>query len=251
MDHKLTKHSVTTVVSTGRGQDKAIIVGKPQISSQTGRVAGGNQVDVVFVFDTTGSMDDEIDGLLSTCTQFVDEAQKMGLDANFALISFGDISIAGGGDKIETVTPLTSEVERIKFGLRHIPRNNGFGNEGETCLEAIQEAFKIQHRTKAVKVLILITDEPAVVRNITPEQITKELTRREYLTFVIAIDMQYYKDMAIKNGGVWKQISSSTDLSEILKIFGEVAKKVSEITKKVHLLGGSVSRYLALNPPKN
>ena len=225
MDNKPVKRSTATIVSTGKGLNKSIVVGKPVISSQTAKIAGGNQVDIVLVFDTTGSMDNEIDGLLSTCTQFVNETQNMGLDANFALISFGDISIPGGGDKIETVTPLTGNIERIKFGLTHIPRNNGFGNTGETCLEAIQEAFKTRHRPKSVKVLILITDEPAVIGKLTPELIIKELRLREYLTFVIAIDTPYYRDMALKNGGIWKQISSNTDLSEILKIFQRCGKE--------------------------
>ncbi len=230
MDNKPAKRTSTTVITTGKGQNKSIVASKPVITSKTAKIAGGNQVDIVFVFDTTGSMDDEIDGLLSTCTQFVSETQSMGLDANFELISFGDISVPGGGDKIEVVTPLTGEIERIKFGLSHIPRNNGFGNVGETCLEAIQEAFRTQYRPKSVKVLILITDEPAITERFTPEQIIRELKHREYLTFVIAIDTPYYRDMALNNGGIWKQISSDTDLSEILRIFNEIAKKVSVTT---------------------
>src|SRR3990167_8659327 len=137
MDENLAKRPVTTVITTGKGLEKSIVAGKPQITSQTAKVvASGNMVDLVFVFDTTGSMDNKISALLSTCAEFVDEAGKMQLDMQFALISFGDTSILGGGDRIETVVPLTGNIEKIKYGLNHIPRNNGFGNEGETCLEA-------------------------------------------------------------------------------------------------------------------
>lgn len=251
MDEKLARNQAKTVVTTGSGENKSIISGKPQITSQTAKVVtSGNMVDLVFVIDTTGSMDNKIEALLSTCSQFVDEASKMQLDMQFALVSFGDISVQGGGDKIETIVPLTGEVERMKHGLSHIPRNNGFGNQGETCLEAVQEAFKISHRPKAVKVLVLITDEPAIIGNLTPAGITNQLSQKEYLAFVIATDEPYYKEMAVKNGGIWKQIGTSTNLSEILALFRELAKKVSQIAKNVHLIGkGSVREYLKLNPP--
>jgi len=151
-----------TMVTTGKGKEQVIIAGKPQVTSQTGKVEGGNQVDVVFVFDSTGSMDDKISALVQTCTQFVEEAGKLQLDAQFALISFGDISVRGGGDKIELVVPLTPDIATVKHGLTYIPRNNGFGNVGESSMEAMQEVFGLPYRPKAVKVVILITDEPAL-----------------------------------------------------------------------------------------
>jgi len=239
-----------TMVTTGKGKEQTIIAGKPQVTSQTGKVEGGNQVDVVFVFDTTGSMDDKISALIQTCTQFVEEASGLHLDAQFALISFGDISVRFGGDKIELVVPLTPDIAQIKHGLTYIPRNNGFGNVGESSLEAIQEVFGLPYRPKAVKVVILITDEPALQHQYKAKEVTARLTEREFLVFVIATDEPYYHEMAQKNGGIWKQIGASTDLSEILAIFKEIARKVSRVAKDVHLLGGgSVRKYLKMLPP--
>lgn len=251
MSEKLVPQKKRTVITTGKGKDKAIVTVGPKISSR-GRVVGfGNQIDVVFVFDTTGSMNDKIEALLLTCRQFVDEAESLSLDSHFALISFGDISVIGGGDTIELVVPLTSDIEKVKYGLRNIPRNNGFGNSGESCLEAIHEAFKVSHRERAVKVMILITDEPALQHDISVERVIGELGECEYLMFVIATDEPYYKSMALKNGGIWKGISVHTDLSDILEAFKEMAKKVSEVVQEVHLLGdGSVKKYLALKAPK-
>ena len=251
MNDKLVTRKATTVVTTGQGTNKSIIAGKPQVSSQTGKVRNsGNSVDVVFVFDTTGSMDDKIQALLETCAQFVEEAGKMQLDPQFSLISFGDISVQGGGDRIELVVSPTTEIERVKYGLAHIPRNNGFGNDGESCLEAVQEAFKLQYRQGAVKVLILITDEPALQHHIRVGDMIRNLAEREFLVFVVAIDEPYYREMAARNGGVWKRVGANTDLSEILEAFREIAKKVSQIAKDVHLLGkGSVKEYLKLKPP--
>jgi hypothetical protein len=139
----------------------------------------------------------------------------------------------------------------MQAGLAQIPRNNGFGNYGETSLEAINEAFMIPFRPKAVKVLVLITDEPALEYRFTRREIINTLKQKEFLVFVVAIPEQYFKDMARETGGIWKEISSTTDLSEILKLFRDLAKKVSKIAKEVHLIGGgSVSKYLALKPPE-
>lgn len=238
------------MVTTGKGRERSIIAGKPQVSSKTGKVEGGNQVDVVFVFDTTGSMDDKISALIQTCTRFVEEADGLQLDPQFALISFGDLSVRGGGDRIELVVPLTSDIATVKHGLTYIPRNNGFGNVGESSLEAMQEVFKLPYRPKAVKVVILITDEPAIQHQYKAKEVTARLTRWEFLVFVIATDEPYYKEMARKNGGIWKQIGAGTNLSEILALFKEIAKKVSRVAKDVHLLGrGSVREYLKQLPP--
>ena len=251
MSNKPTVTGIRTIVTTGKGDGRLQITGKTQISTETGKVQGENQVDVVIVFDTTGSMDDKISALIQTCTQFVEEADGLQLDPQFALISFGDISVQGGGDRIELVVPLTPDIATVKHGLTYIPRNNGFGNEGESSLEAMQEVFGLPYRPKAVKVVILITDEPALQHQHKAKEVTAKLTEREFLVFVIATDELYYKEMARKNGGIWKQIGANTDLSEILAIFKEIAKKVSRIVKNVHVLGkGSVKEYLKLKPPE-
>ena len=252
MKDRLVSRKKGTVIITGQGKDKSVITAKPKVSSRGRVMSLGNKIDVIFVFDTTGSMNDKIEALLLTCKQFVDEAKSLNLDPHFALISFGDISVMDGGDTIELVVPLTGDIEKVKYGLSNIPRNCGFGNWGESPLEAIHEAFKVSHREKAVKVMILITDEPALQHDISVEGVIGELREREYLMFVIAIDEPYYKSMALKNGGIWKGISAYMDLSDILEAFKEMAKKVSEVAEEVYLLGGgSVKEYLALKAPKD
>lgn len=242
------------LVTTTKGGRVAVVqMNQPKVSTSTGNVkqsGGGNQVDIVVVFDTTGSMDNKIVGLLQTCRQFVDEAKSFDLTPQFGLISFGDISVQGGGDSIDLVVPLTPDIARMQAGLAQIPRNNGFGNWGESCLEALDEAIKLTYRPKAVKVLVLITDEPAHQERITATEMTKRLKAKEFLVFVVATEDQYYKDMARETGGIWKLISPTTDLSELLKLFRDLARKVSKIAKDVHHIGdGSVKKYLALKPP--
>lgn len=250
-DKKLTVPK-KTVITTGKGSQKTVISAQTQVSSSTGKVVrGDNQVDVALVFDTTGSMADKIANLVKACQQFVGEGQSLGLDLQFALISFGDISVQDGGDKIEVVVPLTEDIHRIQEGLSNIPQNNGFGNTGESSLEAIEKALEFSYRPKAVKVIILITDEPALQHRISADQMIGRLRQREFLVFAIATADQYYKEMGYKTGGDWKEISPRTDLAEILARFREMAKKASQVAKEVHRLGeGSVKKYLALKPPE-
>jgi len=101
-------------------------------------------------------------------------------------------------------------------------------------------------------VLVLITDEPALEYHHTRKGMIKTLKQREFLVFVVAINTSYYQAMAKENGGIWKEISATTDLSELLQLFRDLAKKVSQVAKAVHQIGkGSVGKYLQLNPPKD
>src|SRR5437870_4645437 len=65
-----------------------------KIGTQTSRLKN-TSADVVFVIDTTGSMDNEIGGLLATSQTFVDELAKKEIDWQIAIISFGDLTVPG------------------------------------------------------------------------------------------------------------------------------------------------------------
>lgn len=207
--------------------------------------------DVTFVVDTTGSMNDKIEALLQTCSKFVTDFSSLGMNARFCVIAFGDIKVVGGGDTIEVVTPLTSDIEQVKKALRNMPKNSGFANVGESSLEALDLAMKQDYRKSAVKVIVLITDDYAHQDNITATSMIQQLRQREFLVFVIALETPYYSAMATENGGTWTEISADSKLSDLLELFRRIASKISQTTKEVHVLGsGSVAKYLALNPPK-
>jgi von Willebrand factor type A domain len=207
--------------------------------------AGGKAVDLVFVIDTTGSMSDKIQGLLHTCTRFVDKFASLGLDGRIAIIAFGDLTIAG--DKI-VATGFSDKVEVTKQSLLKIPRYSGGGNKGESSLEALQKAMALPFCSNAVKALVLITDEPALEsQNLKARDVTQQLHANEFLTFVIAPPIGYFKEMAAKNGGKWYKVSAKTDFTDLLKMFEQVAERVSQVVDDVYQLGdGRVSKYLQM-----
>lgn len=209
----------------------------------------GKRVDLVFVIDTTGSMSDKIKGLLQTCAKFVDRFGRLEMDSRIAIVAFGDLSVKG--DKI-VATSFTGNLQTTKNSLQKIPRFSGGANNGESSLEALQKAMTLDFRDNAVKVVILITDEPALSsRNLAPVDVINELVAGEYLTFVVGTRDKYYKEMARATGGKWYQVSAHTDFTDLLKMFGDIADRVTDTVADVYRLGdGSVAGYLQLNPPK-
>ncbi|OGY26305.1 MAG: hypothetical protein A2Z42_04410 [Candidatus Woykebacteria bacterium RBG_19FT_COMBO_43_10] len=204
---------------------------------------GTAYVDIVFVIDTTGSMENEIDGLLATSQKFVDRLAKKQIDWRIAIESFGDLTVTG--DRIEA-TSFSKNVELIKRLLREIPRNSGGGNDGESSLEALLKALNLSgFRQNAIKVFILMTDEPALqTRQLNADMVIETLRRKGVITFVISGPFDYFKRMAKTTGASWFQISSGTDFLSILETF---SKKVSQVIDEVQRLAdGNVQKYLQL-----
>lgn len=207
-----------------------------------------NAIDLVFVIDTTGSMSDKIEGVLTTCGEFLDNFAALGLDYRVGIVAFGDLTEPG--DRI-VATPFMNKLEMIQKTLRKVPRYSGGGNEGESSLEAVHAALGMPYRAEAVKVCILITDEPALLITYSPEATTATLNEREVITYVISPAIDYFKVMADRTGGKWMQITSAADFSSLLSMLRQLAKNMAEIVNDVHLLAqGSVQSYLKLGKPK-
>lgn len=235
----------------GAGNENSRALARPRPSEEEMLLATrGKSVDLVFVIDTTGSMSDKIKGLLQTSAKFVDRFGKLQMDSRIAIVAFGDLTVKG--DKI-VATSFTSNLETTKNSLKKIPRFSGGGNRGESSLEAMQKAMALDFRSNVVKVLLLMTDEPALEnRNLKVGDVMKDLQYREMLTFVVSTPEKYYKEMAARNGGKWYKISSHTDFTDLLEMFGDIAERVSDTVAEVYRLGdGKVSDYLRLNPPDN
>ncbi len=208
----------------------------------------GRGVDLVFVIDTTGSMSDKIESLLATCSRFVEDFNALHLNHRIAIVAFGDLRVRG--DKIQN-TAFTSNVEVTKKSLQNIPRNSGGGNEGESSLEALERALSLPFRSDAVKAIVLITDEPADQHHLLADDMINRLAEREMLAFVASPPHDYFKRMAQRNGGKWYKISAHTRFNDLLDVFRDLARKVSQAVFDVYQVGdGSVANYLRLKPPE-
>jgi hypothetical protein len=206
-------------------------------------------VDVCFVFDTTGSMSDKIEGLVGCLVDFVGELASLSLDWRVTAVPFGDLTVPG--DVIVGDLPFAADREVAERLLRGMVRNCGGGNEGESCLEAVQAALAKPYRLGAVKVFVVLTDEPALTHRLRPAQIESALKRAEVVTFVASPPLDYFRRWAEVTGGTWCDIGSSYDYSGVLAMLRRLVRQVARVAAAVHTLaGGSVSRYLQLPPAR-
>jgi hypothetical protein len=193
-------------------------------------------------------MSDKIESLLATCSRFVEDFNALQLNHRIAIVSFGDLRVPG--DKIQN-TAFTSKVEVIQKSLRNIPRNSGGGNQGESSLEALERALALPFRPDAVKTIVLITDEPADQHGLRADDMLGRLAEREMLVFVASPPYKYFQRMALRNGGQWYRISAHTRFDDLLNLFRDLARKVSQVVFDVYQVGdGSVADYLRLKPPE-
>src|SRR3989449_4023349 len=157
---------VSKIIPNPSRPDKPLASGAKVVRMEVGRDSAKARADLVFVIDTTGSMNDKIDGLIESCQSFVDRLATRRIDWVAAVVGFGDLTVEG--DRI-VATPFSSSADRVKSLLRGLPRYSGGGNEGESSLEALQAALdQPGYRPDTVKVVVLITDEPALQRRLRP-----------------------------------------------------------------------------------
>ncbi len=236
---------MTKIVPTPSRSETRMASAAKVVRMEIGRDSAKALADLVFVIDTTGSMNDKIDGLIESCESFVDRLATKRIDWAAAVVGFGDLTVEG--DKI-VATPFSSSADRVKALLRGLPRYSGGGNEGESSLEAMQAALDQRgFRPEAMKVVVLITDEPALQRNLRPATITGRLREAGAIAFVLSPNIKYFRSMATDTGGYWWKVDSGGDFSRILDVFDKIATRVASTVAAVHkLTGGNVKEYLGL-----
>jgi von Willebrand factor type A domain len=240
---------VTKIVPNATGSDLGTPGEAKVVRMELGQDSAKARADLVFVIDTTGSMNDKIDGLIESCETFVDRLAKKHIDWTAAVVGFGDLTVEG--DRI-VATQFSSNAERVKGLLRGIPHYSGGGNEGESSLEALEAALGQQgYRDEAMKVLVLITDEPALQRQLRPSRVSGKLREAGAITFVLSPNLKYFRSMAADTGGQWWNVESGGDFARILEVFDSIATKVASTVAAVQrLTGGDVQEYLSLPPSK-
>ncbi len=240
---------MTKIVPTPPRSERPIATEPRVVRMEIGQDSARARADLVFVIDTTGSMNDKIDGLIESCQSFVDKLAAKRIDWAAAVVGFGDLTVEG--DRI-VATPFSSSAERVKALLRGLPRYSGGGNEGESALEALQAALdQPGYRPEAMKVVVLITDEPALQKKLRPATMSGRLREAGAIAFVLSPNIKYFRSMATDTGGQWWNVDSGGDFSQILAVFDKIATKVAATVAAVQkLAGGNVKDYMSLPPSR-
>jgi hypothetical protein len=208
------------------------------------------QVDVCFVFDTTGSMSSKLDGLVNCMSEFVGELAQLQLDWRVTAVPFGDLLI---GERIVDDLPFVSTRDAAQQLLQHMERFSGGGNGGESSLEAVQAALRKDYRDDAIKVLVVLTDEPPhEVGGLTVGRVGQMIRQGEFICFVAAPHprvqgprVEGFKQWAHANGGRWYPIRQTMPTDKILEFLRSLVQEIPRIVHKA-LEAGSVRRYLEL-----
>ena len=133
--------------------------GEPVKIVEFAGVGSDRPVDIVFVFDTTSSMDEEIDGVKNTSIDFANRLRDSNRDFRLGLVAFGDeirsMDNANGS--------LTADAEQFKGWVSRL-RAIGGDDTPEASLDALLQATEMQFRPDTQKILLLITDAPPHVQ---------------------------------------------------------------------------------------
>lgn len=168
-------------------------------------------VDVVFVFDQTGSMSEEISGLVERSRQFADILGNSGFDFRLALVSYSD--------RVERVSGYTSNVEDFKRQLSKLTADGG-DDEPENQLDALVEASKLPHRPGAKKVFLLVTDasfhSSDSITSRTAQGVVEVLQAKGVQLHVVGPDLEPYHWMPARLGGTFFD-KDAGDFREIVR----------------------------------
>lgn len=118
-------------------------------------VLESGMADIVFVVDTTGSMDYAISNVKANIENFVSMLERNKVDARFGLVEYKDI-YADGYNSTKSHGWYT-DVEKLKQGLSSLNISGG-GDTPESLVDALECARKMNYRTGVGKYIIVITD---------------------------------------------------------------------------------------------
>jgi VWFA-related protein len=124
------------------------------ITSLTCAATGGSVADLAVVFDDTGSMGGQIEDMKARASAFAEAIAAEGVDARFALVSFGD------NYEIGIDLDFTSSVANFQAAVDTLFASGG-GDTPEAAVDAVyRAATELSWRPGAQRFFLLITDAP-------------------------------------------------------------------------------------------
>ncbi len=129
--------------------------GQPAPMADFAGVGQSRPVNVVYVFDTTGSMEQEIDGGVETSIAFAEALQSKGREYRLGLVTFADTVL----DVYTSDDTLMRDVGVFKSYVRSLVADGG-NNDQENDYGALRRAAQMKFLASAQIIFILITDAP-------------------------------------------------------------------------------------------
>ncbi|MBR1737094.1 MAG: Hsp70 family protein [Firmicutes bacterium] len=149
---------------------------------------GTDKANIVFLIDTTGSMDTYINGVKDRAIEFSEILNSKGTEFRLGLIGYGDLNER----EKPSVYNFTDDVKKFQKQVKNIPRTYG-GDIPESSLDALETGVFLLNSSSVDKsaknIFILITDAPPHIptkSGKSVEDICKMLAEKDITTYVIA-----------------------------------------------------------------
>ncbi|MCZ6678725.1 MAG: VWA domain-containing protein [Candidatus Poribacteria bacterium] len=164
-----------------------------------------DKVDVVFVLDTSASMQDNIQQVAEHLFSMTDAYDEINLEYYLGMARFS-VEQAGQIVKIRSLLP---DVGMLSHQMKKV-RISG----DEHALDALVDTFNyIEFHSDAEKHLVLVTDEPATTRLKTGdavlemrEKVISNCKSQEIHVNVLGHTERFQKRLATETGGLWQEI---------------------------------------------
>ena len=196
----------------GSGHGDGSIVGDSPFAKVLRRIADHivatrtkDQVDVVFVLDTSASMRDNIQQVANNLFSMTNAFDEVNIEYFLGMTEF---SIRQEGQVFKQ-RPLVPDVGMLRHRMEKI-RLSG----DEHALDAMVDTFNsMEFRSSADRFLVLVTDEPATTRfgmesnlNEMRQRVIDNCQLHELRVNVLGHTEKYQKRLAEETGGLWQEI---------------------------------------------
>lgn len=188
-------------------------------------------MNIVFIIDTTGSMDTFIEGVQERAIQFSNILKEKGIHYQLGLIGFGDLL----EKEKPKVYKFTTDIAKFQKSVKKIPRNYG-GDLPESSLDALETGMKLVNQSKLdstyKNIFILITDAPPHLPTVSGKHIVdivKALEENKITTYVVARkdrdSLEAYEPLIQPNGKYYSMDDSFND------ILDQIAYSIAELVR--------------------
>ena len=180
-------------------------------------------VDVVFVVDVSGSMSDEIDGVKEGIQRFANIMQLRSRDMRLGLVTFIEEVFAVNGSAAGG--PLTANVPGFGRWVDRI--DTGAPGSREDHLMALDRVAGLNFREDAQKVLVLLSDEDATLRNFRdPVSFGDRLSREDFTVYSVTPRTRTFEALVDRTSGALFELPDyHTDFAPIMDA---LAQKISK-----------------------
>lgn len=192
---------------------------------------GMQKTNIVFIIDTTGSMDTYINGVKDRAIEFSNILSSKGTGYQLGLIGFGDL----GEKENPSIYNFTDDIAKFQRQVKNIPRTYG-GDIPESALDAVETGVELVRGSKldpsGKNIFILITDAPPHIPTVTGKSVndvSNLLQSNNITTYVVArkdkLSIEAYDPLTQPNGKYY-------DLKDkFYDILDNIAESITELIR--------------------